>query len=90
VENGVKQIALQKAEFLNIMPSSWRSSRQGIGVDVFVLQLNFAERSGCWSRLQDGAFRHGSHFVAEKDYLAGKATTFSPPGRAWRRFNLSS
>jgi hypothetical protein len=48
-------------------------------VDVFVQQLNFAETIRLLESPARQAFRHGSH-LAEKSYLAGKATTFSPPG----------
>jgi hypothetical protein len=56
-------------------------------VDVFVQQLNFAETIRLLESPVRQAFRHGSH-LAEKSYLAGKATTFSPPGYAWEEISI--
>jgi hypothetical protein len=71
-----KQSALQKPEFLKLCLAPGDHPAGRIQVDVFVQQFELAERSGCWSRLAIGAFRHGSLSVAEKSHLAGKATTF--------------
>jgi hypothetical protein len=82
-----KQSALQKPEFLNIMPSSQRSSAGRTRVDVFVQQLNFAERSGCWSPCSQ-AFRHGSHLLRKRAIWPAKQQPFTPPGIYGGDFNF--
>jgi CspA family cold shock protein len=74
-----KQSALQEPEFLNIMLCSRRLVPGAFLVDVFVQQLELAERSGCWSRLR--AFRHGSHRLRKRAIWRAKQQPFSPPLR---------
>jgi hypothetical protein len=79
VWRGAKQSALQKPEFLKLCLAPGDHPAGRIQVDVFVQQFELAERSGCWSRLAIGAFRHGSLSVAEKSHLAAKQQPFLRP-----------